>query len=47
MIINTYVQNIGTPTFIKQISTELKGEIVINKIGGFNTSLLKMDRIFR
>ena len=44
--VNIYAPNIGAPKYIKQILTELKGEISSNKIivGDFNTPLSTMDR---
>lgn len=41
-----YVPNIGGPKYIKQILTELKGEIDNNTmiVWDFNTPLLTMDR---
>jgi len=45
-IINIYTHNIKALNYIKQILTEVKGEINSNTIivGGFNTPLLTMDR---
>ena len=45
-IINTYAHNIGAPQYIRQMLTEIKGEIDTNTIivGDFNTSLSPMDR---
>ena len=47
--INLYIPNIGAPKYIKQVLTDIKGEIDNNtiKIGDFNTSLTSMDRLFR
>ena len=43
------VSNIGAPTYIKQISTDLKWEIDSNTIvvGDFNTTLTSTDRALR
>ena len=48
-IINIYAPNIGAPKCIKQILTDLKGEIDNNPIivGDFNTPLSTMDRLSR
>ena len=48
-IVNIYVPNIGAPKYLKEILTELKGEIDSNIIivGDFNTPLLALDRSFR
>ena len=45
-IINIYAPNIGAPKCIKQILTDIKGEIDSNTIivGDFNTPLTSMDR---
>ena len=45
-IINIYVPSIGTPQYIRQMLTTMKGEIDSNTIivGDFNTSLTPMDR---
>ena len=44
-LINIYASNIGTPTYIKQILTDIKGEIDRNTvIVDFNNTLLSMDR---
>ena len=45
-IINTYALNIGTPQYIRQMLTAMKGEINSNTIivGDFNTPLSPMDR---
>ena len=45
-IVNIYAPNIGTPQYIRQIITAIKGEINHNtiKIGDFNTPLSQMDR---
>ena len=48
-IINIYAPNIGAPTYVKQILTELKGEIECNAfiLGDFNTPLTLKDRSTR
>ena len=45
-IINIYVPNIGAPQYIRQMPTNMKGEINSNTIivGDFNTPLTMMDR---
>ena len=45
-IVNIYAPNIGTPQYIRQTLTEIKGEIDSNTItlGDFNISLTPMDR---
>ena len=45
-IINIYAPNIGTPQYIRQMLTSMKGEINNNTIivGDFNTPLTPMDR---
>lgn len=45
IIINTYAPNIRVPKYIKQILTDIKGEINNNTIvvGDFNTLLLTID----
>ena len=45
-IVNIYAPNIGTPQYIRQILTAIKGEINSNRIivGDFNTPLSPMDR---
>ena len=45
-IVNIYAPNIGSPQYIKQLLTTLKGEIDNNTIivGDFNTPLTAMDR---
>ena len=47
--INMYVSTIAEPKYIKQILTDIKGEIVNNTIivGNFNTSLASKDRSSR
>ena len=44
--VNTYAPNIGGPKYIKQILTDLKGEVDSNTIiiEDFNTTLTSMDR---
>ena len=45
-IVNIYAPNIGTPQYIRQIPTAIKGEINSNRmiVGDFNTPLSPMDR---
>ena len=45
-IVNIYAPNIGAPQYIKQILTDIKGEMDSNTIivGDFNTLLTPMDR---
>ena len=45
-IINIYAPNIGTPQYIRQMLTSMKGEITNNTIivGDFNIPLIPMDR---
>ena len=45
-IINKYGPNIGTPQYVRQIPTSMKGEINNNTIivGDFNTPLTPMER---
>ena len=45
-IVNIYAPNIGTPQYIRQMLTAIKGEIDCNTIivGDFNTPLSTMDR---
>ena len=45
-IINIYVPNIGTPQYIRQTLTDIKGEIDSNTIivGDFNTLIIPMSR---
>ena len=45
-IVNVYVPNIGTPQYIRQTLTGIRGEIDSNTIiaGDFNTPLSSMDR---
>ena len=44
--VNIYAPNIGTPQYIRQTLTDIKGEIDSNTIivGDFNTPLTPMDR---
>ena len=45
-IINLYASKIGSPQFVRQMLTSMKGEINRNTIivGDFNTPLTPMDR---
>ena len=45
-IINTFASNIGAPQYVRQMLTNMKGEITNNPIivGDFNTPLTPMDR---
>ena len=45
-IVNIYASNIGTPQYIRQTLTDIKGEIDSNImiVGDFNTPLTPMDR---
>ena len=45
-VINIYTPNIGTPQYVRQMLTSMKGEINNNTIivGDFNTPLTPMDR---
>ena len=45
-IVNIYASNIGTPQYIRQMLTTIKGEIDSNTniVGDFNTPLSPMDR---
>ena len=45
-IINIYAPNIGAPQYVRQMLTNMKGEINSNTIivGDFNTPLTLMDR---
>ena len=47
MILNIFVPNIGPPKYIKQILTDIKGEIDSNTAGDFNNPLSSMDRSSR
>ena len=44
-LVNIYTPNIGAPTYIKQLLTNIKGEINSNilVVGDFNTPLTPMD----
>ena len=46
IILNIYAPNVGSPQYIRQLLTTLKGEINNNTIivGDFNTLLAAMDR---
>ena len=48
-IVNIYAPNIGAPQYIRQMLTDIQGEIDSNKIieGNFNTPLTSMDRSSR
>ena len=48
-IINIYPPNIGVPRYIKQVLTDIKGEIDGSTIivGDFNTPLTSLDRSSR
>ena len=48
-IVRIYALNIGAPKYIKQILTDIKGEIDSNtiKVGNFKTPLITMDRASR
>ena len=48
-ILNIYAPNIGSPQYIRQLLTTLKGQINNNTIivGDFNTPLTAMDRSTR
>ena len=48
-LVNIYAPNIGAPKYIKQILTDIKGEIDGSTIivGDFNTPLTSMDRSSR
>ena len=45
-LVNIYAPNIGAPQYIRQILTDINGEIDSNTIivGGFNTPLTPMYR---
>ena len=47
--VNIYAPNTGAPRYLRQILTDIKGEIDGNKIivGDFNTPLTSMDRSSR
>ena len=46
-IVNIYAPNIGAPQYIRQVLTDIKGEIDSNTIivGDVNTPLTPMDRL--
>ena len=48
-IVNIYAQNIGSHQYIRQMLTDIKGEINSNTIivGDFNTTFTPMDRSYR
>ena len=48
-IVNTYAPNIGTPQYMRQLPSAIKGEIDSNTVivGEFNTPLTPMDRSSR
>ena len=48
-ILNIYTPNIGSPQYIRQLLTTLKGQIDNNTVivGDFNTPLTTMDRSYR
>ena len=48
-IANIFVPNIRTPRYIKQIQSDIKGEIDSNtvRVGDFNTPLISRDRSSR
>ena len=48
-IVNIYAPNRGAPQYMRQMLTNIKGEINSNKIilGDFNTPLTSMDKSFR
>ena len=48
-IVNIYAPNIGAPQYIRQMLTDIKGEVDSNTIivGDFNTPLTSMDRSSR
>ena len=48
-IVNIYAPNIGPPQYIKQLLTDIKGEINSHTItvGDFNTPLIPRDRSSR
>ena len=45
-LVNIYAPNIGAPTYIKQLLTDIKGEIDNTTVivGNFNIPLTSMDR---
>ena len=48
-LVNIYIPNIGAPTYMKQLLTDIKGDIdsKILIIGDFNTPLTPMNRSSR
>ena len=48
-IVNIYAPNIGAPQYIRQILTDIKGEIDSNTIivGDFNTLLIPIIKTYR
>ena len=48
-VLSIYAPNTGSPQYIRQLPTTLKGQINNNSIivGDFNTPLTAMDRLFR
>ena len=48
-LVNIYATNMGAPTHIKQLLTDIKGGINSNTyiVGDFNTPLTSMDRSSR
>ena len=46
-IVNTYAYNFGAPKFIKQILTEIKGEMKTIIVQDFNISLTSIDNPYR
>ena len=48
-IVNIYASNIGTPQYIRQTLTDIKGDMDSNTIivGDFNTPLTPMDRALK
>ena len=45
-LLNIYALNIGAPKYMKQILTDIKGEIDndTRRVGDFNTPLISMDK---
>ena len=43
-LINRYAPNIGAPQYVRQMLTNMKGEINTKIVGDFNTPLTPMDR---
>ena len=48
-LVNIYAPSIGAPKYIKQILTDIKGEIDSNTVivGDYNNTLTQMDRSSR